>query len=103
MDDEQNQDWLDEIMLDLITGHNFDYAAKAIRKEIAAQQKQLLERVRVEVINNNTKPSYDADEGYCIVCNFQSTDGSGDCRCLYDNELRTEQRAALDKMIGELE
>lgn len=27
-------DWLDDIMEDLIVGHNFDYAAQSIRKYI---------------------------------------------------------------------
>lgn len=30
----QGDDWLDEIMEDLIVGHNFDYAARAIRAAI---------------------------------------------------------------------
>ena len=34
LDEVMENDWLDDIMEDLIVGHNFDYAEKAIRKYI---------------------------------------------------------------------
>lgn len=44
------------------------------------------------VIGADVEPDFQWGEGYCSKCEFQPTDGSQDCRCLYDSELRAEQR-----------
>lgn len=74
----EQADWLDEIMEDLIIGHNFDYAAKAIRQKI------------VEALGSIENDSYTT--GY----EYDQQDGRNQLRRQVLRELNLEQSEEVE-------
>ncbi|HUH57436.1 MAG TPA: hypothetical protein VL020_02850 [Pseudomonadales bacterium] len=60
---------------------------------------QQVEQMMNELAGEDVVPVLDPDEGYCSTCGFQATDGSNDCRCKYDSELRKSQRQSIPLII----
>ena len=55
----------------------------------------IIKLIEEEVVKDDIPPVYDPDEGYCMNCDFQATDGSMDCICVYNNRLRAEMRKLI--------
>lgn len=66
-----------------------------ITEDILTLIKEILEDVDEKVVGKDDKQWWQVDDGYCGNCDFMPTDGSSDCKCLYRNNLRQQQRNAL--------
>lgn len=81
---------LDDIMEDLMVGHNFEYARGAILELLSSEVKALLSRISKEVIGDDKDPN---------------TSGRGfkDGHTTRENKLRAAQRVKLDIIAKEMQ
>lgn len=67
----------------------FDADLKQAKKEITDLIREYLE---------NEIPDWDYEYGMCNSCDFQPTDDTQNCLCIYRNRLRDEVKARISKL-----
>lgn len=94
---------ISKILEDLITlcGGSiwWDYKAKEKDPCISAAQQEI-EALMLDIIGEDEQQIWDEEGSWCEHCEFQPTDDTKNCICIFRNRLRAEQRAKLKGKDG---
>lgn len=62
------------------------------------EAKESIKALMLEIIGKYEEQNWDDDGGYCITCEFQPSDDTKNCICIYRNQLRDELRKAVAEL-----
>lgn len=91
---------LDNILMGMVVDHiNFgqDKESDEMFKADLKQAKKEIQDTFREYLQADI-PDWDREYGMCNTCDFQPTDDTENCLCIYRNQLRDEVKARISKL-----